>query len=93
MHGHIWEKRFWDVNPDARLLCGMREPVQRLYSHYEFFKRQPKPGNERYENFKSRKQTFLEFATYQLNFNRQTGILDGISMNEFSFIAIAVKVN
>ena len=21
MHGHVWEKRFWDENPDAKLLC------------------------------------------------------------------------
>lgn len=93
MHGHVWEKRFWDENPDAKLLCWMREPAQRLYSHYEFFKRQPKPGNERYENFKRRKQTFLEFATDQLNVNRQTGILDGISINELSFVGVVERVS
>jgi hypothetical protein len=93
MHGHVWEKKFYIANPDAKLICWLREPAQRLYSHYEFFKRQPHPGNERYENFKSRKQTFLEFATDQLNVNRQTTILDGISKNELFFVGIVEKVN
>jgi hypothetical protein len=93
MHGHVWERRFYDENPNAKLLCWLREPVQRLYSHYEFFKRQPHPGNERYENFKKRKQSFLEFATDQLNVNRQTTILDGILMKEFSFVGIVEEID
>ena len=68
------------------------EPAQSFLS-YEFFKRQPKPGNERYENFKRRKQTFLEFATDQLNVNRQTRILDGISINELSFVGVVERVS
>jgi hypothetical protein len=93
MHGHVWERRFYDENPNAKLLCWLREPVQRLYSHYEFFKRQPHPGNERYEKFKRKKQTFVDFATDQLNVNRQTAILDGISMDELFFVGIVEKVN
>ena len=81
------------VNPDAKLICWLREPAQRLFSHYEFFKRYPQPGNKRYENFKNRKQTFLEFATDQLNVNIQTRVLDGVLIEEFSSIGIVEKID
>jgi hypothetical protein len=93
MHGHLWEKKFFMANPDAKLICWLREPAQRLFSHYEFFKRYPQPGNKRYENFKNRKQTFLEFATDQLNVNIQTRVLDGVLIEEFSSIGIVEKID
>ena len=93
MHGHVWENVFYTANPDAKLICWLREPAQRLFSHYEFFKRHPQPGNKRYENFKNRKQTFLEFATDQLNVNRQTRVLDGVLIEEFSSIGIVEKID
>ena len=43
MHGHIWKKEFYGANLDAKLICWLREPAQRLFSHYEFFKRHPHP--------------------------------------------------
>jgi hypothetical protein len=71
----------------------LREPAQRLFSHYEFFKRHAHPGNERYEKFKDENQSFIEFATDPLNVNRQTRVLDGVLIEEFSSIGIVEKID
>lgn len=93
MHGHVWKKYFIDEHPDAKMITWLREPAQRLYSHYEFFKRIPHPGNKRYENFKNSNQSFLEFATDPLNQNRQTKILDGVQQGLLSFVGVVEKIN
>ena len=93
MHGHVWKKHFIDEHPDAKVLTWVREPAQRLYSHYEFFKRIPHPGNKRYEKFKNSHQSFLEFATDPLNQNRQTKILDGFQTGLLSFVGVVEKIN
>ena len=93
MHGHVWKKHFVYKNPDAKILTWVREPAQRLYSHYEFFKRIPHSGNKRYEKFKKSNQSFLEFATDPLNQNRQTKILDGVQLDLLSFVGVVEKIN
>ena len=93
MHGHVWENVFYTANPDAKLICWLREPAQRLFSHYEFFKRHAHPGNERYEKFKDENQSFIQFATDPLNVNRQIRVLDGVSIKKFSAIGIVEKID
>lgn len=77
MHGHFHGRRFLDELPDAKFLFWLREPAQRLKSHFEFWNRLDYiyAHNPKYYEFKSKRPTFLEFATSKEFTNRQSFFL------------------
>jgi hypothetical protein len=45
VHGHFIATKYWRRYPDARYMAWFREPVERLASHYHYWKRNPDRGN------------------------------------------------
>ena len=45
VHGHFIATKYWRRYPDARYMAWFREPVERLASHYHYWKRKPDPRN------------------------------------------------
>jgi hypothetical protein len=43
VHGHFIATKYWRRYPDARYAAWFRDPVERLASHYYFWKRSPDP--------------------------------------------------
>ena len=41
VHGHFIATKYWRRYPDARYIAWFREPVERLASHYHYWKRNP----------------------------------------------------
>lgn len=41
VHGHFIATKYWRRYPDARFIAWFREPVERLASHYHYWKRNP----------------------------------------------------
>mgnify|MGYP002008502316 CR=1 FL=1 len=74
MHGHFHGSRFVDEIPEANFLFWLREPSQRLKSHFEFWNRLDEvyAKNPKYIEFKEMKPSFLQFATSKEFTNRQT---------------------
>lgn len=45
VHGHFIATKYWRRYPDARYMAWFREPVERLASHYHYWKRKPDKQN------------------------------------------------
>jgi hypothetical protein len=45
VHGHFIATKYWRRYPDARYMAWFREPVERLASHYYYWKRKPDRKN------------------------------------------------
>ena len=45
VHGHFNATKYWRRYPDARYMAWFREPVERLASHYHYWKRKPDRKN------------------------------------------------
>ncbi len=45
VHGHFIATKYWRRYPEARYMAWFREPVERLASHYHYWKRQPDRRN------------------------------------------------
>jgi hypothetical protein len=45
VHGHFIATKYWRRYPEARYMAWLREPVERLASHYHYWKRKPDRQN------------------------------------------------
>jgi hypothetical protein len=45
VHGHFIATKYWKRYPEARYMAWLREPVERLASHYHYWKRKPDMKN------------------------------------------------
>ena len=45
VHGHFIATKYWRRYPEARYMAWFREPVERLASHYHYWKRKPDRKN------------------------------------------------
>jgi hypothetical protein len=45
VHGHFIATKYWRHYPEARYMAWFREPVERLASHYHYWKRKPDRQN------------------------------------------------
>ncbi len=45
VHGHFIATKYWRRYPEARYMAWFREPVERLASHYHYWKRRPDRKN------------------------------------------------
>tara|TARA_Y100000588_G_C14068172_1_gene844565 strand:+ start:247 stop:963 length:717 start_codon:yes stop_codon:yes gene_type:complete len=88
MHGHFWIRSYSELIPPAKPIVWLREPAQRLRSHFEFWKNPPKHKNPKYKLFKKENFSFVEFATHPEFTNRQYLFTNGVSLNNFVFVGI-----
>lgn len=87
--GHIFPVRY--VNPsnideNFRLVTILREPLQRLISHYAFFKASTFNGNYLWEQFKLQGGSFEEFAFSPEMRNVYSTYTSGIDLDLFTYI-------
>ncbi|SOB62135.1 protein of unknown function (plasmid) [Pseudodesulfovibrio profundus] len=87
VHGHFVADKYVDVQ-GARYITWLRDPIQRLFSHYQFWQRNKFPRSpfwrqQYYNNF-----TFEEFAFSPAVRNEQARYLGGMDIKTFSCIGI-----
>lgn len=87
IHGHFQANRFDRSLPDALRTVVLREPLERMISHYHHMKR--RDPNQKIDgvNFDIG-QSFQECAFLQGNQNFQTAFLAGRSIDEFDLVGV-----
>ncbi len=91
LHGHFYYSEIANLHRTDRskLVCWLREPVERLISNYLFFKaglENPERNPEQYELNKHRlNESLLEYAERLENRNRISEFLHGSNLEDFFF--------
>ena len=85
VHGHVWPGR----HPSAEIITWVRDPIQRLVSHYEHFRREPTNPNPLAQQIHRYGMTFESFIEHPDMINSMTGMFGPIDYHTFSFIGIS----
>ena len=94
IHGHLYYKELQEIhhNTNARVICWLRNPVDRVVSNYHFFIRglkNPLRNPVGYATNKHRiNETLIEYASRDENRNRMSKFLKGISTDELFFVGM-----
>lgn len=88
IHGHFQAIKYAPLFPDGQFLTWLRDPVERVVSHYHHWYRRPDQSHTIGRIVKARKPALLEFAKFDVMRNIQTRFLYGKSLQDFWFIGI-----
>jgi len=91
LHGHFYYSEIAKMHQitDARIICWLRDPIERLISNYHFFQAgllNPARNPLSYAKNKHRlHETLLEFAQLPENRNRMSTFLAGLPLEQLFF--------
>ncbi len=86
VHGHFWSKKYESL-PGAIHATFLREPVERLLSHYFFWMQIPRSGNLLHNYVQDNRLSWSEFAHLPSIRNLYSGVFfRGFNMRHLSFI-------
>lgn len=89
MHGHFFYREVQQFK-EAKVICWLRDPVDRVISNFHFFKdglRNPERNPINYEHNKHRiDEDLLTYASRPENRNRMCEFLEGIAVEDLFFI-------
>jgi hypothetical protein len=88
VHGHFVAAKYWRHYPEATYIAWVRDPVERLASHYYFWQRGPRMQNPACRKMIEEKLSLQEFAALPEMRNVQAGFLKGVPLSALAFIGI-----
>ncbi len=92
LHGHFYYDEIRTIHEkyDSKVICWLRDPVERVISNFLFFKAGLQNPSRNVENYQKNKhrvdETLLEYAQKEENRNRMAAFLNGIELEELFFI-------
>ena len=88
IHGHFAPKKYSGRFPDAVYVTWLRDPVERVVSHYFYWQRSYLPGDARWEQVVAQKMSLEQFA--QLDFTRDvySRWFSPLGVERFAFVGI-----
>jgi hypothetical protein len=78
VHGHFLPAKYLALFPEASLITWLREPAQRLMSHYEFWQQNPQPEHKVARYVLENKLSFTEFCELELMQNISSRFFGGL---------------
>lgn len=90
IHGHFLMERYAHI-PNLNYVCWMRNPVDRLISHYYYWLRGPDPNHEYCNKLIEKGLSITAFA--RLMPNMYTKRFAPLSINDFSFVGLTEQFN
>lgn len=90
IHGHFLMERYAHV-PSVHFVCWMRNPIERLLSHYYYWLRSPDYGHSYCLELVEKGLSVVEFA--KLLPNMFTKRFAPLEINDFAFIGLAEQYN
>lgn len=88
IHGHFRASTFLMSFPDAKLVTWLRDPVERVASHYYYWLREPDYGSDVCKYLHKRKLTLEQFSELDYVRNFQFRYLNGVPLEKFWFVGI-----
>jgi hypothetical protein len=88
VHGHFLASKYWRVYPEARFVTWLRDPVERLASHYHYWLREPDPRNPTCRRLLEERLTLAGFAALPEMRDVHARFLAGVPLEAFAFVGI-----
>jgi hypothetical protein len=88
VHGHFLPAKYLALFPNATLITWLREPAQRLMSHYEFWRQNPQLNHKVARHVVENKLSFSEFCELDLMQNIGTRFFGELKTSRFNFIGL-----
>ena len=90
LHGHLYYKELKRLHKHtkAKVICWMRDPVERVVSNYHYFKQRLDQSDADPENAHRRDETLLQYAGRRDARNRMHKFLKGLPLEDFYFIGL-----
>jgi hypothetical protein len=86
--GHFTAGRYGRSMPSAQLAIWLRDPVERLVSHYYHFRRDPDPRNPLYRALAGKDVSLHDFATFPEVRNLQASRVGRWPLRQFAFVGL-----
>jgi hypothetical protein len=87
VHGHYYAEKYADV-PDATFVTWMRDPIDQLISHYNFWANYRFPHDLTWRRVHYDQMDFMSFAKLRYISNSQARFLSGKPLDEFAFVGV-----
>lgn len=91
IHGHFLPKKYSTFFPRAKRIIWLREPSQRIVSHYHYWKREPEMKHLVCRRFINEELNLNNFIDLKPLFNLQSLYFNGMPLSFFDFIGITEK--
>ena len=91
VHGHFLAAKYARVFPEARFVVWLREPLQRLASHYHYWKREPDLENATCRRLIEEDMSLDAFASLPEMRNVQSRFLSGVALERFAFVGLTER--
>jgi len=88
VHGHFRATKYRDSFPEAKFAVWLRDPVDRLVSHYYHWKRIPDYNHTLCRMVNEESLSLVDFAELEVMRNLFLRYLDGMSVSQFDFVGI-----
>jgi hypothetical protein len=91
VHGHFVATKYWRRFPGARYLIWMREPVERLASHYHYWRRKPDRSNPTCRRLLEEDLSLVAFAALPELRDVQARLLGDVPVEALAFVGITER--
>ena len=91
VHGHFIATKYWRRYPDARYMAWFREPVERLASHYQYWKRNPDRKNPTCQKLIEEDLSLSAFAALPEMRDVQARFLGEVPPARLAFVGITER--
>lgn len=88
VHGHIGAEMLRSRLPAGRLITWVREPVERVVAHYDFWRRSPDWENGLCRELHERNWSLVEFAAQEAVRNETARFFGALSPSDFAFVGL-----
>lgn len=88
IHGHFKARKYDHLYPDATKVTFMRDPVERVVSHYRYWLRHPVPTHSVCRRLHDENWTLRDFARHPSSRNTQSVFFDGLDVSDFAFVGL-----
>jgi hypothetical protein len=91
VHGHFIATKYWRRYPNARYVAWFREPVERLASHYHYWKRHPDRSNPTCRRLIDEDLSLEAFAALPEMRDVQSRFLGQVPMSRLAFVGLTER--
>ncbi|HYW08934.1 MAG TPA: hypothetical protein VE913_18390 [Longimicrobium sp.] len=88
IHGHFVATKYNRIFPSAALVTWLRDPVERVVSHYHFWHRHPNMKHPICKRLIAERLSLAEFAEIEGMRNVHSRLLGGANLASFDFVGI-----
>jgi hypothetical protein len=93
VHGHLNVSKYYNVNPNVKIITWLRNPLNRIISYYNYWKSRPvNDGNDWHIKFKKESPSFMDFVRNFTFLRNELNIyLGGVNIDDLYFIGIVER--